>query len=180
MEINAKKGLLRPDILFSTIYEITPAFLLERGIRGVVFDIDNTIAPYEIERPTEKMKAYLLALKESGIQVAFVSNNRNDRTVLFNEELGFPCYCNAKKPFPGKTKQAIRDFKIRPDQAVAIGDQLFTDCLSAHLARMEFFIVPPIRDKRTWFFRLKRRMERPFLKSLKKYPEYARKGENRQ
>ena len=173
MEVNEKKGLLRPDILFRDIYEITPDYLSGKGIRGVVFDIDNTIAPYEIEEPTDRMKAYLQSLLDSGIQVAFVSNNRGGRVETFNRELGFPCFCKAKKPFPGGIRKAVRAFGITENEALAVGDQLFTDCLSAHLAHIPFYIVPPIRDKATPFFRLKRLLEKPFLKSFRRYAEYA-------
>jgi len=172
MEKNTKTGLLRPDILFRSIYEITPDFLLEQGIRGVIFDIDNTIAPYEIEEPTERMKTYLNSLRDRDIQIAFVTNNHDKRVSRFNRELGFPYYSKAKKPFPGGVKAALKGFGLPAEQVLAVGDQLFTDCLSAHLSHIRFYIVPPIRDRKTAFFRMKRTLEKPFLKSLKSYPEY--------
>ena len=51
-------SFFRPDMAFCDVYTITPEALKELGVSGVVFDIDNTVAPYEIERPTEKMKEY--------------------------------------------------------------------------------------------------------------------------
>ena len=142
-------------------------------MRGIVFDIDNTIAPYEISEPTDAMKEYLFSLRDCGIQVAFVSNNRGGRVEVFNRSLGFPCFCKAKKPLPGGVKAAIRAFGLPKDQVLSIGDQLFTDCMSAHLAGIRFFIVPPIRDKKTLLFRVKRALEKPFLKSFRRYGDYA-------
>ena len=173
METNSKKGLLRPDILFRNIFEITPDLLLRNGYRGVVFDIDNTIAPYEIEDPTEQIKEYLFSLKNQGIQIAFVSNNRGERVSRFNKDLGFLEICNARKPFSKGIRTAVKTFGIPKSQVVSVGDQLYTDCLSAHLAGTPFYIVPPIKDKNTLFFRFKRAMEKPFLKSLSHYEEYA-------
>jgi predicted HAD superfamily phosphohydrolase YqeG len=50
-------------MMFQTIYEITPEFLKEHGIKAVLFDIDNTIAPYEVASPTEEMKSYFKTLE---------------------------------------------------------------------------------------------------------------------
>ncbi|MBO4366170.1 MAG: YqeG family HAD IIIA-type phosphatase [Clostridia bacterium] len=173
MEVNVKNGLLRPDVLFRDIYEITPDLLWIRGFRGVVFDIDNTIAPYEIEEPTEQMKAYLFSLRDRGIRIAFVSNNHGDRVRQFNRELGFTVICKAGKPFSKGTRAAIKSFGLPKSQVVSNGDQHFTDCLSAHLAGIPFYLVPPIRDKRTLLFRVKRKLEKPLLKSLTQYDAYA-------
>ena len=49
----------RPDVAYNDIYLITPHVLAEMGVKGIVFDIDNTIAPYEIIRPTDAMKNIL-------------------------------------------------------------------------------------------------------------------------
>lgn len=175
MEMNVKNGLLRPDLLFRDIYEISPEFLLTRGYLGAIFDIDNTIAPYEVEEPTARMKSYLLSLKEHGIRVAFVSNNHGERVFRFNRELDFVVVCKAGKPLSKGTRAAIRALELPKSKVVAIGDQLLTDCMSAHFAGIPFYLVPPIRDKKTALFRIKRALEKPFLKSLTKYEEYAKR-----
>ena len=56
-----------------------------------------------------------------------------------------------------------------------LGDQLLTDCLSARRLGVPCIIVPPIRDKKTLFFRCKRALEKPFLAAYRR----AHKGENR-
>ena len=92
-------GFFRPDMAFCDVYTITPEALNELGIKGVVFDIDNTVAPYEIDRPTEQMNKYFTSLRESGIQMAFVSNNKGPRVTLFNEGLGLFYVCKAGEGF---------------------------------------------------------------------------------
>ena len=157
----------RPDLAFTDIYLITPNVLNSMGIKGIVFDIDNTIAPYEIDRPTHKMWEYFEKLKESGIKMAFVSNNNGERVTTFNENLGLFYVCKAGKPSPKGVCRCIQHFGLEKSQVLAVGDQIFTDCIAAHRAGIKFALVKPIKDKTTLFFKTKRFLEKPFVKELK-------------
>lgn len=159
-------SFFRPDMAFCDVYTITPEALKELGVSGVVFDIDNTVAPYEIERPTEKMKEYFSALRSAGIKMAFVSNNKGPRVALFNESLGLFYVCKAGKPSPKGVRKCIEHFGLAKEQVLAVGDQIFTDCLAAHRAGIRFAIVKPIQASESSFFRFKRFFERPFVKKL--------------
>lgn len=176
MEICRKKGLFYPERLFETIYEITPELLTEKGIKGIVFDVDNTIAPYEVEEPTHSMEAYLRSLEEHGIRYAFVSNNGGERVKRFGKKLRALLIPDAKKPSGKGPRRAMKEFGLQASEVIGIGDQLFTDCLSAHFAKMEFWLVPPIRDKKTVFFRCKRFLEKPFVRAFEHYDEYLAKA----
>lgn len=157
----------RPDMAYNDVYLITPEVLSEMGIKGVVFDIDNTIAPYEVVRPTDKMKGYFERLSDAGIKMAFVSNNKGNRVMTFNESLGLFYVCKAGKPSPKGVRRCIEHFGLNNDEVIAVGDQIFTDCIAAHRAGIKFAMVKPIQDKETLFFRIKRYFERPFVKNLK-------------
>ena len=52
---------------------------------------------------------------------------------------------------------------LPPEQVLFVGDQIFTDCLAAHRAGVDCYLVKPIKSKETFFFRLKRAFEKPFL-----------------
>lgn len=157
-----------PDAMYQNIYKLTPAFLSQKNKRNLIFDIDNTVAPYEIETPTDKMKQYFDLLVQSGIRVAFVSNNSSGRAELFNIELGFFCVSDAGKPSPDGIHKCLEHFGADPKETVLVGDQIFTDCLAAHRAGIECYLVKPIKDKKTLFFRLKRFFERPMIAEYKK------------
>jgi HAD superfamily phosphatase (TIGR01668 family) len=159
-------SFFRPDMAFCDVYTITPEALKELGVSGVVFDIDNTVAPYEIERPTEKMKEYFSALRSAGIKMAFVSNNKGPRVALFNESLGLFYVCKAGKPSPKGVRKCIEHFGLAKEQVLAVGDQIFTDCLAAHKAGIRFIMVKPIQPRENWFFRFKRVCEKPFTRKL--------------
>ncbi|MBR6563049.1 MAG: YqeG family HAD IIIA-type phosphatase [Clostridia bacterium] len=159
-------GFFRPDMAFCDVYTITPEALNELGIKGIIFDIDNTIAPYEVECPTERMKDYFVSLREAGIKMAFVSNNKDARVSRFNECLGLYYVCKAGKPSPKGVKKCIAHFGLSNDEVIAVGDQIFTDCIAAHRAGIKCALVKPIQPVESLFFRIKRYLERPFVRGL--------------
>ena len=42
-----------PDYMFDTVYDIPTELFKENGIKCLFLDIDNTLAPYECDVPTE-------------------------------------------------------------------------------------------------------------------------------
>ena len=158
--------LFRPDMAFFDVYSITPEALAELGVKGVVFDIDNTVAPYEVEIPTQTMRDYFSALSRAGIKMAFVSNNKGNRVMKFNEGLGLFYVCKAGKPSPKGVRRCIEHFGLDKSEVIAVGDQIFTDCLSAHRAGIRFALVKPIKKQESGFFKIKRFFERPFVRGL--------------
>ncbi len=160
--------LLTPDYMFAAFGEITPEWLLSQNIRALLIDIDNTIAPYEQDEPDERALAWFSSLKEAGISAAFISNNHAPRVELFNRTLGLPAYPDAKKPSRRALLTAMAEMGADPAQTAGLGDQLLTDTLAVHKLGIRSIIVPPIRDKRTLFFRFKRLLERPFLRRYRK------------
>ena len=162
------KNMMMPDYMFQTYAEITPAFLQSLGVRGVLSDVDNTLAPYEQAQPDEALCQWIQALKDAGIQIAFISNNNSERLDLFNAPLGVPAYPKSGKPFKRALLQAMADLGTDTTNTVMLGDQLLTDAWAGHAAGIPAIIVPPIRDKKNLFFRFKRWLEKPVVKKFKK------------
>ncbi len=168
-----------PDRMYKSIYKLTPELLEKRGKKAIIFDIDNTVAPYEIQTPTPKMTAFFQTLRENGIEAAFVSNNDSGRADTFNAELGLFCVSDAGKPSPAGILKCIEHFNLPPKQVVLVGDQIFTDCLAAHRAGIDCWLVKPIKDKETWFFKLKRFFEKPFIDEYKKENRIKKREERK-
>lgn len=156
---------LLPDRHFATYRELTPALLAEDGVRALLLDIDNTLAPYEVAEPDEELRAWFAALAAAGVGVALVSNNHRERVELFNRTLGLPAYPDAHKPLRRTVRRALEDLGVPPAEAAFMGDQLFTDVLAGKNLGMRAYTVPPIRDKRDLFTRFKRLLERPFMRA---------------
>ena len=160
--------LLMPDYYFEHFYDITPEFLLGRGIHALLIDIDNTIAPYEVAEPDERIKTWFTSIKAAGISAAFISNNHKDRVELFNKELGLYAYADSGKPSTKTLIKAIEDMGAEKEHTASLGDQLLTDALAAHRLGIPVIIVPPIKDKKNLFFRSKRLIEKPFMRKFHK------------
>lgn len=157
--------LLIPDFVFGSRREITPGFLARNGIRGIIFDIDNTLAPYEVAEPDGELIGWFAELEAEGIRCAFVSNNTEERVSLFNRRLGLPAFPDAGKPSRKAVEAALHALGTRKEETLVIGDQIFTDVLMAHRAGLRAVKVPPIKDKTTLFWRIKRLLEIPPMRA---------------
>ncbi len=160
--------LLTPDYLFDTFDQITPSFLQGLGINALLIDIDNTLAPYEQSEPDERIRGWFEELKKSGIRAALISNNHAPRVEEFNRTLGLPAYPDSGKPGSRSLLAAMKEMDSTPESTAGLGDQLLTDTLAVHRLDMISLIVPPIKDKTTLFFRVKRLLEKPFLRRYRK------------
>lgn len=163
------KRSLVPDRFFSVYHDLTPAILNEDGIRALLLDVDNTLAPYEQAEPDDALRAWFSSLAEAGIRVALVSNNNEARIALFNRTLSLPAYPNAHKPLRKTTRRVLSDLGVRAEETALMGDQIFTDVGTARAAGLaRAYTVPPIRDKRDLFTRFKRLCERPIYRAYRK------------
>ena len=160
--------LLTPDYVFERFDDVAPQFLQKKGIRALLIDIDNTLAPYEQDLPDERIINWFAALKSAGISAALISNNNVERVELFNRELGLLAYPDSHKPSSRCLLDAMEKMGSTREDTASLGDQLLTDALAGHRLGLRVIIVPPINDKKNLFFRFKRWLERPYMRKYKK------------
>ena len=166
------KDYLTPDYMFATFAEVTPAFLQSIGVRCLLIDIDNTLAPYEEPDPNERVLLWFAELEKNGIQAALISNNGEARVERFNKPLGLIAYPNSGKPSRKTLERAMRELGATHAETAMLGDQLLTDCFAGKHIGLRSIIVPPIKDKTNLFFRSKRFLERPFIRKYAKKNGY--------
>lgn len=159
---------LMPDFMTEHFYNVKPEMLIQTGIRGLICDIDNTLATYEQPDPPEDVRRWCAEMRKAGIRIAFVSNNDAARVMRFNKPFGFPAYPDAKKPFGDALKRAMRAMGTDVTSTAVLGDQLLTDAFAAKREGLKVFIVPPIKDKKTLFFRFKRWLETPYVNEYRR------------
>ena len=162
------KKIFLPDYFFNTFSDVNVDFLKKNAIDALILDIDNTLVPYEIRKPTDELLSWFNELKNAGIKVAFVSNNNSERVNTFNEELGFFATYKSKKPFTKCLKKAISVMGSTEKTTALMGDQIFTDIVAGNTLSLLTVLVPPIKDKTDPFTRFKRLLERPIMKKIKK------------
>ena len=86
-------------VAFNTVTDISPDMLASLGIRGLILDIDNTLAYHNDPQPADGVVEWIEQMKENGIRLIIVSNNFYLRVKLFSELVGIDCVRESKKPF---------------------------------------------------------------------------------
>jgi HAD superfamily phosphatase (TIGR01668 family) len=155
---------LLPDYIFQSFTDVTPEFLDSVGIKALLIDIDNTLAPYEVAEPDDRIKNWFCELKKNGIRATLVSNNDRERVEIFNRELALNAYYKSGKPFAKNLKKAMAEMSSDKTNTAMMGDQLLTDAAAGKHIGLTTIIVPPIKDKSNAFFRAKRALEVPTIK----------------
>lgn len=130
----------------------------EKGIRGVIFDIDNTLVPHGA--PADgRAKALFARLHGLGVKTCLLSNNKKPRVASFASEVGSPYIYKAGKPAIRNYKRAMEQMGTDKGSTLFVGDQLFTDVYGANRAGIYGILVKPINPKEEIQIVLKRYLE---------------------
>lgn len=156
-----------PNEWLDSTYEIDFDFLYAKGLRGVIFDIDNTLVPHGAPAD-DRAKALFAHLKALGIDACLLSNNQEPRVKSFNDQVQVHYIYNAHKPSVKNYEQAMKLMHTDKTNTIFVGDQLFTDVLGANLAGIPTILVKPIHPKEEIQIVFKRYLERIVLFFYKK------------
>ena len=168
-DLKRKRSIsLVPEYVFENYLYVRPEFLTSLGIRALLIDIDNTLAPYEQPEPDDRIRAWFKALQDNGIRAALVSNNHRPRVEQFNRTLGLTAFWDSGKPKKKTLLLAMKTLGVSKDETAMLGDQLLTDAYAGKHIGLVAIIVPPIKDKTNLFFRFKRLLERPYIRKYAK------------
>ena len=151
-----------PDQYLASTYVIDFEKLSEKGFRGLIFDIDNTLVPHNAPAD-DRAVALFERLKRIGYRCCLISNNQEPRVKMFNEKIQVDYVYNAHKP---STKNYIRAMEIMGtdrSNTLFIGDQLFTDVWGAKRAGIPNILVKPLHPKEEIQIVLKRYLEKIVL-----------------
>ncbi len=148
-----------PDEDVDSVYDIDFEKRKEQGVTGVLFDIDNTLVPHGAPAD-ERAKKLFAKLGRLGMQVVFISNNKEPRVKMFRDGVNYGTYIyKAGKPNPKNYREAMRRMHSDETNTLFIGDQLFTDVWGAKRAGIHTILVKPIHPKEEIQIVLKRRLE---------------------
>ncbi|MCL2397774.1 MAG: YqeG family HAD IIIA-type phosphatase [Defluviitaleaceae bacterium] len=142
--------------------------LWQMGIRGLIFDIDNTLATFDIPTPPEDIIRLLAGLAEKGFGIVMLSNNSEARVKGFCDGLTYSHIWKAGKPGAKGIARALNLLGLDKIQVALIGDQIFTDCLGGNRFGVYTILTKPIAKRDEWTVRLKRWPEKPVLRAYAK------------
>jgi len=155
------KGLY-PTHFENSTFDVDFAALYSRGIRGVLFDVDNTLVPHGAPAD-ERAIAFFEQLRKIGFSYCFISNNKEERVKTFSEVVGGTYIYKAGKPSKRSYVEGMIKMNTDVNSTVFIGDQLFTDIWGANRAGVESFLVRQIDSKEEIQIVIKRFLERMII-----------------
>ena len=162
-----------PDEYVASTYVIPFEKLYEEGYRGVIFDIDNTLVPHGA--PADKRAKKLFAkLKELGFEACLLSNNKEPRVKMFNDDVQVNYIFDAHKPSIKNYQKAMELMGTDLSNTIFVGDQLFTDVWGAKRTGIRNILVKPIHPKEEIQIVFKRKLEKIVLYFYKKQKRTAK------
>ena len=156
-----------PDEYLASTYVIPFEELYEKGYRGVIFDIDNTLVPHGAPAD-ERAKKLFTRLNKIGFSSCLLSNNQKPRVEMFNQEIQTAYIYNAHKPSIKNYEKAMKIMGTTKERTLFVGDQLFTDVWGAKRTGIHSILVMQIV--------LKRYLEKIVLHFYKKKRKLDKKG----
>ena len=156
-----------PDMYQQSIYTINYKKIKKRGIKCLLFDLNNTLTSYEDDYPTEKLRELMFEL-EKDFKVIIMSNSNKDRIRPFKEKLNIDSSFSSKKPLKRKYKKIINMFNFKDTEVAMIGDSLLTDIWGGNRMNFTTILVNPISEHEPFHMRTLRVFERKIIKKLNK------------
>ncbi len=147
-----------PDMYIDSAYNIDYKGLYEKGYRGIIFDVDNTLVEHGAP-VTPGAKKLFEQLRSIGYDTCIISNNKEYRVKPLADEVNSKYVSKADKPSPRNYIKAMEYMHTDKDNTFFVGDQLFTDVWGANRAGIMSILVKPIAKHEEIQIILKRRLE---------------------
>ena len=125
--------MFHATVALRSVLQIQPGLLRQYGIRGLMLDLDNTLTTHDNPAPAEGVLSWIGLMRQAGIAMMIVSNNRPHRVQPFAAALGLPFVAEGAKPLPRGFRLAQKRMQLPFSQLAVVGDQIFTDILGANL-----------------------------------------------
>lgn len=152
-----------PGEYVDSTYEIDFEGWWEKGCRGIIFDVDNTLVPHGAPAD-ERAKQLFERLHALGYKSVLLSNNKEPRVKNFCDAVvGADYIYKAGKPKRPGYEQAMQRMGTDVHTTLFVGDQIFTDVWGANRAGIYTILVKPIHPKEEIQIVLKRYLERIVL-----------------
>lgn len=156
-----------PDIYQKSIYTLDYSKLLSRGIKLLLFDLDNTLVPAKSDELADKTKELIISLKQKGFKVIIFSNSPKKRVKKFGEILNVDYIHFACKPIQRKLKRVVNSSGFKLNEIAIIGDQILTDIVGGNKIGITTVLVNPSSNKDHVLSKIFRHIEIKKMKKLR-------------
>ena len=162
-----------PDIYQKNIYEINYKKLKEKGIKCILFDLDNTlIKPVafakDLKEISEDTIKLFSKLKKMGFKVIVFSNGFPGKTKKFGILSDTEVRYRMKKPSIKGFEEIMETYRYKQNELIIIGDQIITDIKGGNDAGITTALIKPICKHDSIFTKVNRLKEKKVMKKLSK------------
>lgn len=157
-----------PNQHVKSILDIDPKELQEKGIKGIITDLDNTLVEWDRPQATPRVIKWFEEIKNHQIKVTIVSNNNETRVKAFSDPLNISFIYRAKKPLAQAFHKAAKQMNVKKEETVVIGDQLLTDVLGGNRGGFHTILVVPVAQTDGIATKFNRMVERRLLNWFRK------------
>lgn len=165
-----------PKSYFEKIVDIEVDFFIEKNIKAVLLDIDNTILDKR-HNMVQGLEKWVKTLKDNNIKICILSNtNKKKKAQNLSEKLEVPFIYFSKKPLKFGFNKAKKILKIENNKTIAvIGDQVLTDVFGANRCKMYSILVKPLKKEDIFVTKINRLIEKQILKNYFKQINQSKK-----
>lgn len=157
-----------PNKYVKNIFSINYESLKKSGIKCLIFDLDNTIAPVNIHIPDAKTKELLRNLTDAGFKIIIMTNSPEKRFKPFKKHFEYDVETFSTKPLKRKYKKLLKKHSFKNTEYCCIGDQMVTDVYGGNRAGMMTILTTPISNVEYKVTGINRFFERIIIKKLTK------------
>lgn len=150
--------MLFPKAMERSAYDVDYEKLYSIGYRGIIFDIDNTLVEHGAPANARAIELFN-RLKALGFKICLLSNNKEERVKMFNDDVNVFYIYKAGKPLRKGYVRAMEIMETDTTNTVSIGDQIFTDTVGANNAGINSILVGRIANHEEIQIVLKRFLE---------------------
>jgi len=144
-----------PTVYYKSPYHIDFKALFDKGYRGLLTDIDNTLVEHGAPAD-QRSDDFFVTLHNMGWKTCLISNNDETRVKPFAKAACSPYICDAGKPKKAGYLKGMQLMGTDTSNTLFLGDQLFTDIFGANNAGMKSILVKPVKTDRKPLILLKR------------------------
>lgn len=134
-----------PKMYQQSIYNINYPKLKEKGLKLLIFDLDNTIGSVQ-EDVINKRTADFLNKLASDFTIVIASNSKEERVKKFCSPVNFYYVSFALKPTSKSFMKIKKKYHISYQEMAMIGDQIITDIFGANCLNIYTILVDPINN----------------------------------
>ena len=140
----------------------------EKGIKGIITDLDNTLVEWDRPVATPEVIEWFEKMKKHNIKVTIVSNNNEQSGKSFFRSTENSIYISEQESHCDMLYTAAKQMDLKKEEMVVIGDQLLTDVFGGNRSGFNTILVVPVAQTDGFATKLNRFVERRMLNWFRK------------